>query len=204
LAVAPAGHLPTALTPLLGTRPKRPVVARMQAVKSFDDKGAPRRCRPSWLRTACRRTRSRSTASETRTFWCRRAQAFVNRRTGGSRSSSVNQEDTATGRRRTRGISQPSLRCRCVRERVAGFCVRMVAGVALGDSNKDCVLANTQYMSSGETAFVLNGFGSGSSTIVFRDTARDRLTRVWQYPLKGMVRCQPSQNNHHWFPETKA
>ena len=45
-----------------------------------------------------------------------------------------------------------------------------VAGVAFADGNRDCVLANTQRMSSGETAFVLNEFGSGVSTIMFRDT----------------------------------
>jgi hypothetical protein len=44
-----------------------------------------------------------------------------------------------------------------------------VGAVAFASGNRDCVLANTQRMSSGETAFVLSEF-SGNSTIMFRDT----------------------------------
>jgi hypothetical protein len=46
----------------------------------------------------------------------------------------------------------------------------LVAESAFADGNEDCMLANTQPASSGETAFVLSEFGGGNSTIMFRDT----------------------------------
>jgi hypothetical protein len=46
-----------------------------------------------------------------------------------------------------------------------------VAGLAFANGYRNCVLANTQHMSGGETAFVLNEFGSDDSAIMFRDTS---------------------------------
>jgi hypothetical protein len=62
-----------------------------------------------------------------------------------------------------------------------------VGAVAFASGNRDCVIANTQRMSSGETAFVLSEF-SGNSTIMFRDT-----TATWN-SSNGSVTFQIDDN----------
>jgi hypothetical protein len=45
-----------------------------------------------------------------------------------------------------------------------------VAGIAFADGHESCVVANTQPLPDGLSAFVLSDFGGGDSSLMFRDT----------------------------------
>jgi len=57
-----------------------------------------------------------------------------------------------------------------------------VSEYAFTDGHKDCVLVNTQSLPSGLSAFGLNEFGGGASTIMFRDT-----TITWNGSSKSLT-----------------